>query len=167
MSDAADRLARSRLAILQQIERRERRGNSSREARNEGRRESRARAGAQAAGAAGHDDDYNDADSESGEGWFGNARSALRMWWRHHPAHMGLELATPMLSAYARKKPVQFLGIAAAVGAIVVVAKPWRLISATGLVMALLKSSQISSLVMSAMAGADFGRDRPPYDDDE
>ncbi|MES3004327.1 MAG: hypothetical protein V4787_26790 [Pseudomonadota bacterium] len=162
MSDAADRLARSRLAILQQIERREKRG-SGRDSRREGERaETRARA--QAAGDAGQDD-YDDRDSSGG--WFGNARNALRIWWRHHPAHMGLELATPMLSAYARKKPVQFLGIAAAVGAVVVVAKPWRLISATGLVMALLKSSQISSLVMSAMAGADFGQDRPPYEDDE
>ena len=48
----------------------------------------------------------------------------MRAWWRHHPAHMALELATPALSGYARRKPVQFLGIAAAVGAVVLVARP-------------------------------------------
>jgi hypothetical protein len=162
MSDAADRLARSRLAILQQVERREKRGQGGRrrDSRDEDEREPRR------ARADGDVDDEDGGGRESGGGWFGNAQHALRMWWRHHPAHMGLELATPMLASYARKKPVQFLGIAAALGAVVVVAKPWRLISATGLVMALLKSSQISNLVMSAMASADFGQDRPPYDDE-
>ena len=61
------------------------------------------------------------------------------------------------------RKPAQFLGIAAAVGAIVVIARPWRLISVTGLMVALLKSSQLSSVVMSAMSAADFktDHDRP------
>ena len=67
-----------------------------------------------------------------------------------------------MLETYARRKPLQFLGIAAAAGAVIVVARPWRLISATGLVMALLKSSQLSGLVMSAMSAADFEKDHRP-----
>jgi hypothetical protein len=75
---------------------------------------------------------------------------------------MGVELATPVLSAYARRKPMQYLGIAALVGAVFVVAKPWRLISATGIVVALLKSSQLSGLMMSAMSAADFRRDDRP-----
>lgn len=153
MSDAADRLARSRLAILQQLERREgRRGERSAEKREQ-ERVRRVAAG-----------EPEEQESSRFGGWFGSVKNALNVWWRHHPAHMGVELATPMLSAYARKKPLQFLGIAAALGAVVVVARPWRLMSATGLVVALLKSSQISNLVMSAMAGADFGKDQPPYE---
>jgi len=64
----------------------------------------------------------------------------------------------------ASRKPAQFLGIAAAVGAVVMIAKPWRLISLTGVIVALVKSSQLSNVVMSAMSAADFHRDRPPMD---
>ena len=73
---------------------------------------------------------------------------------------MGLELATPALSAYAGRKPLQFLGIAAAAGAVVVIARPWRLISVTGLLVAIAKSSQLSTVLMSALSAADYQRDR-------
>jgi len=146
MSDASDRLARSRLAIIEQIERRER----PRGARNAERERARAQ---------GTEWD----ESHRGGGWFGSVKHAIGTWWRHHPAHMGLELAAPVLSSYASRKPLQYLVIAAAVGAVVAIARPWRLISATGLAMALVKSSQLSSLVMSAMSAADFPKDRRPF----
>lgn len=149
MSDAGDRLARSRLAIIQQVQRRERRPGRDDRQRGRAQRE-----------ATGSDSDGE----ESGGGWFGHVRHALGTWWRHHPAHMGVELATPLLSSYARSKPLQFLGIAAAVGAALMVARPWRLISATGLVVALLKSSQLSTLLVSALSAADLGKDDRPYD---
>ncbi len=94
--------------------------------------------------------------------WFARFKRAAVAWWRSHPARLGVELATPVLSGYAARKPAQFLGIAAAVGAIVMVARPWRLISVTGLIVALLKSSQLSSVVMSAMSAADFKKDHEP-----
>ena len=59
---------------------------------------------------------------------------------------------------------MQFLGISALVGAVIVVTRPWRLISATGIVVALLKSSQLSGLLMSAMSAADFRKDERPYE---
>lgn len=147
MSDAADRLARSRLAIIEQLHRREKRHGG-----DDGKREQqRARGEPEWSG----DDDAGDGIA----GWFGGIKHALGTWWRHHPAHMGVELATPLLSSYARRKPVQFLGIAAAVGAVVVVARPWRLITVGGLLAALLKSSQVSGLLMSALSAADFQKD--------
>jgi hypothetical protein len=146
MSGAGDRLARSRLAIIEQVQRRERKAG--------GREHARLRRRAEPEGA------YED----SGEGWFGHINRALRTWWRHHPAHMGVELATPILSSYASRKPMQFLGISAALGAVFMIARPWRLISATGIVVALLKSSQLSGLLMSAMSAADFQKDEGPYE---
>jgi hypothetical protein len=146
MSDAADRLARNRLAILDQIQPRER-----------SRRAGSARARERVA-----DDgppEYDEPASDGG-GLFGRIRYAASTWWRHHPAHMGVELATPVLSAYARRKPMQFLGIAAAVGALLVIVRPWRLISVTGLLVAIAKSSQLSTLVMTALSAADFQRDQ-------
>jgi hypothetical protein len=148
MSDAADRLAKTRLAIIEQIHRRERRPE---------------RRGSAAAEPDGLNGDAGWEASGSGPAsWFASAKRAATSWWRQHPAHLGLELATPALSEYAGRKPVQFLAIAAAVGAVAMIVRPWRLISATGLVMALLKSSQLSGLIMSAMSAADSPKDRPP-----
>lgn len=147
MSDAADRLARTRLAIVEHIDRRERRPERGR----------------MDEAASSRPDDLPEPDPGDGPGaWFSHLRIVAMRWWRQHPASLALELATPALSAYASKKPVQFLGIAAAVGAMVVIARPWRLISVTGLIVALAKSSQLSGLVMSAMSAADFQRDPPP-----
>jgi len=152
MSEAADRLARTRLAIIEQVQRRDRRG---------GGRDEREREHARARREAGEPESAYEA---PGEGWFDHIKRAIGTWWRHHPAHMGVELATPILSAYARRKPMQFLGISAALGAVVMIARPWRLISATGIVVALVKSSQLSGLLMSAMSAADFQKDNRPYE---
>ena len=144
MSDAANRLAFSRRAILEQIQRREprrRAADGDRSASWEDREEPH----------------------ERRRGRFARFRRAIGAWWRHHPAHLGLELATPALSEYAARRPFRFLGIAAAVGAVIVIARPWRLVSATGLLVALAKSSQLSGLVMSALSAADYPRDGPPY----
>lgn len=158
MSDAADRLARSRLAIIELVQHRERRH----ERRSEDEPEQGRARWWQLGGAGREAPVAGQEPGESPGGWFGHARQMLGTWWRHHPAHMGLELATPFLETYARRKPLQFVGIAAVAGAVIVVARPWRLISATGLLMALLKSSQLSGLVMSAMSAADFEKDHRP-----
>ena len=149
MSDSADRLARSRMAIIEQLQHKDRRREREQERYEE----------LQALGLP-----MDEGDAPPGEGWFGALRHALSAWWRHHPAHMAVQLATPALAGYAQRKPLQFIGIAAAAGAVVMLARPWKLISATGLLVAILKSSQLSGLVMSAMSAADFQKDhqRPP-----
>lgn len=157
MSDAADKLARTRLAIIAQAQSRERRHERRGASRSDGPRE-------QAGGDEEPRQEANGADRGGPAGWLRHARRVASSWWRHHPASMGLELVTPALSAYAARKPVQYLAIAAAAGAVVMLVRPWRLISVTGLIVAIVKSSQLSSVVMSAMAGADFGKedDEPP-----
>lgn len=149
MSDAADRLARTRLAILDQL----------RNDRPQGGKSQRRREREPAA-----DKEPEGEPEDGGDGRFGALRRAVSAWWRHHPAHLGLELATPALSAYAGRKPLQFLGIAAAVGALVVIARPWRLISVTGLLVAIAKSSQLSSVLLSALSAADYRKERDPYE---
>lgn len=149
MSDAADKLARTRLAIIAHVQRHE-----HRRGRGEDRDEREP----------GSDDrDWGQARHAAGVGgWFASLKRAAGTWWRHHPAHAGLELVTPVLSDYAARKPLQYLGIAALIGAGLVVARPWRLISVTGLLVALVKSSQLSSMVLSAISATDYGKDRPP-----
>jgi len=157
MSDAAEKLARTRLAIIAHLQARER--QHERDNIDFGDEPAQARAGEprRRGGREGRRPLHTAAAD-----WLGRARRIARTWWRHHPASMGVDMAKPVLSAYAARKPVQYLAIAAVAGAVLVVTRPWRLVSGTGLLLALLKSSQLSSLIMSAMAGADYGGEEKP-----
>lgn len=143
MSDASKRLARSRLAIIEHVHRRERRHDPRHEVEwtGEGEREAARQP------------------PPRGGGWLGRIRHAASTWWRHHPAHMAVELATPVMENYARRKPVQLLGIAALAGAALTFARPWRLISLSALLVAVVKSSHLPSVLMSALSAADFEED--------
>ena len=91
--------------------------------------------------------------SPSGGTW-GFLKHTLSSWWHHHPASMAAELAQPVVARYAQENPLKLLGIAAAVGAAAVVLRPWRLISVGGLLLAALKSSELSAAVLSMLSGA-------------
>ena len=77
----------------------------------------------------------------------------VQAWWRHHPAKVALEIAEPVLNQYAKNKPYQLLGIAAAAGAAAVLVRPWRLVSVTGLLLATLKSSGLANVALSFVSG--------------
>lgn len=150
MSEASDKLARTRQAILEHVARKQRKHDPREEPAQD---------------SPGWDDDERDAREARAQprggrgGWFGHLRHVLRTWWRHHPAHMAVELANPLMRGYARRKPLQLLAIALAAGAALTFARPWRVISITTLIVALLKSSQLSSLFMAAMSAADYRKD--------
>lgn len=154
MSDAKDakaKLARSRQAIVDHIARRERRHDPRMQSPQ-----------------GGYEDLGSFADEElpePGAGWLGHLGHAARTWWRYHPAHMAVDLASPMMRSYARRKPLQMLAISLGLGAALTFARPWRLISVTTLLVALLKSSQLSHLLTAAMSAADYRKDasRPEW----
>jgi hypothetical protein len=147
MSDAADKLARTRLAIIEHVHRKEIRKDRR--------------------GAAAHDEEGDpwsaaeEAAASGGGGWFSRVSSAARSYWRHHPARMGLQMATPALSAYARRHPGAYVSVAAIAGAVFMIVRPWRLISITGVLVALAKSPQLASVVMSAVSGGGYDDDDP------
>lgn len=136
----AERLALSRLAIIEHLERRERRHDPHSVERDEPR--------------AKHNNGMARPPRRAGRGWFGGAVNAAKTWWNHHPAQLALELATPALQSYARRKPFQLLGISAAFGAALVLTRPWRLVSLTSVLIAVVKSSQLTSVVMAALTDA-------------
>lgn len=72
-------------------------------------------------------------------------------WWRRHPANAALQLARPALARRAREKPAQLMLAAAATGAVLVVVRPWRLLSTTALLALLLKTSDVADVVTSLM----------------
>ena len=149
MTAAGDRLARSRLAIIEHVHRKEKppRGAALR-ARGE-KEDGEPWEAAEAAAASG------------GGSWFSRIARAAKSYWRHHPARMGVQMATPVLSHFARQKPAAYVGIAAVAGALIMVARPWRLVSVTGVLVALAKSPQLAGVVRSAMSGGSWGDDDP------
>ena len=146
MSAASDKLARNRRAILEHVARRQRRHDPREQA-------------AQGFSEEGYAFSGTAPPPDEGNGWFGHLRHAVRTWWRYHPAHMAVDLASPLMRGYARRKPLQLLAISLAAGAALTFARPWRLISLTTLIVALLKSSQLSNLFMAAMSAADYQKD--------
>jgi hypothetical protein len=148
VSEASDKLAASRQAILAHVARRQRRHDPHEED-----------ATGMEAGYAHAADEEEDDPRDWGGGWFGHMRRAVRTWWRYHPAHMVVDLASPLMRSYARRKPVQLLAISVAAGAALTFARPWKLISLGTLAVALLKSSQLSSLLMAAVSAADYRKD--------
>ena len=78
-------------------------------------------------------------------------KQAVASWWQYHPAHIAVEAGRPYLTAYASNKPLQMLGIATGVGALLVLVKPWRLVSLTGLAVTAFQSSNLPASLMSLL----------------
>ncbi|RZL68272.1 MAG: hypothetical protein EOP77_01875 [Variovorax sp.] len=83
--------------------------------------------------------------------WASVARNVGERWWRRHPANAMGQLARPLLERYARKQPFKLVAAASAVGALAVLVKPWRLLSVTAVLAALLKTSDVADVVNSLM----------------
>ncbi|RSZ47128.1 MULTISPECIES: hypothetical protein [unclassified Variovorax] len=83
--------------------------------------------------------------------WLAVGRSVVERWWRRHPAHAVGQLARPVLEHYAHKEPAKLMAAAAATGAVLVLVKPWRLLSATAVVAAVLKTSDVADLINTLM----------------
>ena len=67
------------------------------------------------------------------------------------PAHAAGQLARPVLEHYARKQPAKLMAIAAATGAALVLVRPWRLLSVTAVLAAVLKTSDVADVVNTLM----------------
>lgn len=91
-------------------------------------------------------------DGSNRPSWWGTCSDVIATWWKYHPAHIALDLASPAISRRVREKPVQMLALAAGAGAIVAITRPWRLVSVTGIALALLKSSRLPGTLMTLLA---------------
>ncbi|MDM0051810.1 hypothetical protein [Variovorax sp. J22R115] len=83
--------------------------------------------------------------------WGAVAQNVARRWWRRHPANAVAQVARPLLERYAREEPAKLMAAAAGVGALLVLIKPWRLLSITAVVAAALKTSDTADLVNTLM----------------
>ena len=78
-------------------------------------------------------------------------KQAVRIWWFRHPASSVVELARPLLTDYARAHPFKLLGLSAGLGATAVLVRPWRVVSVGGLLVAAVKSSGLSGILLSLL----------------
>ncbi|NDZ16218.1 hypothetical protein C7T35_13905 [Variovorax sp. WS11] len=83
--------------------------------------------------------------------WASVARSVVQRWWRRHPANAAGQLARPLIERYAREQPAQLMAAAAGAGALIVLIRPWRLLSITAVLAAVLKTSDVADLVTTLM----------------
>lgn len=88
----------------------------------------------------------------SGQSMLGKIKYAARMWWHRHPASAAVELASPLLDDYASVHPFKLLGISAAAGAALVIVRPWRMMSASALLVAAVKSSGLSNTLFTMLS---------------
>lgn len=77
--------------------------------------------------------------------------SLTRRWWRRHPVNAVGQLARPLLERCAREQPAKLVAVAAATGAALALIRPWRLLSITAVVAAVLKTSDVADLVTTLM----------------
>ncbi len=95
---------------------------------------------------------------DASSGTWSLVKTVVTSWWHNHPAHVAMDVLKPLMQTYARDKPLQLLGVSAGVGVAVAVLRPWRLISLTGLLLAAVKSAEVSGMVKSLLT-----RDSAPH----
>jgi len=90
--------------------------------------------------------------SSSRHSIFGTIRYAVHMWWNRHPASAAVELASPLLTDYARENPFKLMGISLAAGAALVMVRPWRMVSISTLLITAVKSSGLSNTLITMLS---------------
>jgi hypothetical protein len=87
----------------------------------------------------------------SGIDWGSVVQNSAAAWWHEHPLRAGTMLIRPSIEQYARKRPLQSVAIAAAVGAGLILFRPWRLVSASALVLSLYRSTNLAGMASSLL----------------
>ncbi|MDM0078500.1 hypothetical protein QTH90_29115 [Variovorax sp. J2P1-59] len=75
----------------------------------------------------------------------------LARWWRRHPASTALELMEPSLSRFAHRHPAKLMAYSACAGGLLVLLKPWRLLSVGAAVALLFRASDLSGAIHTAL----------------
>lgn len=91
--------------------------------------------------------------------------SVVGQWWRRHPINSVAALAQPVLEGYARRSPGKLVACSAGLGCLLVVLKPWKLLSVGAVFALLFKGSDIVAMVTGALntSGFDTSQAREPH----
>lgn len=92
-------------------------------------------------------------------------RGVLARWWSRHPLNSAVDLGRPFLEDMARRQPGKLVACGAGAGALLMVIKPWKLLSLATLLSLAFRTSDLTGLIAGAFSGPDHGDDDPPFDD--
>ena len=102
------------------------------------------------------DPDSLDQSRQNSVGKLALIKHALRIWWHRNPASTAVELASPLLNDYAKTHPFKLISISAGIGAALVVIRPWRMVSTGTLVTTAIKSSGLTSALISMLSSVAY-----------
>lgn len=94
----------------------------------------------------------------------GVRHSVVGRWWRRSHLSTATELATPFLQHYAQRHPARLMAYAAGTGSLLVLVKPWRLLSLSMVVGLMVRSTDIAGLISEYLV-PELGDTRHPRDD--
>ncbi len=90
--------------------------------------------------------------------------AAVGAWWEQNPLSVVPRLAKPLITEQVRKHPWQAVGIAAAVGGVIVLLRPWRRLPVANMAGALLRTTSLSAVTAAALAAMQASMSQ--HDDD-
>jgi len=91
-------------------------------------------------------------------GWLKLGQRLAGHWWRRHPLHAAGQLARPLLERAAHERPVALMVAAAATGGVLVLTRPWRLLTVSAAIAALFKTSELAGVINTLMHREPFPR---------
>ncbi|RZI54267.1 MAG: hypothetical protein EOP12_03825 [Pseudomonas sp.] len=95
--------------------------------------------------------DRNPRPSTQASLWRVLSHKAIKAWWSHHPVNTALQLVQPALQPYARKHPAAVIGGGMALGAVLYVVRPWRLLSVSTLAVMVLRGPALPRKIFSLL----------------
>lgn len=91
-------------------------------------------------------------------------RGVLARWWSRHPLNSAVDLGRPFLEDMAQRQPGRLMAYGAGTGALLMVIKPWKLLSLATVLSLAFRTSDLTGLIAGAFGGPDDD-DEPPFDD--
>lgn len=92
-------------------------------------------------------------------------RGVLARWWSRHPLNSAVDLGRPFLEHMAQRQPGRLMAYGAGTGALLMVIKPWKLLSLATVLSLAFRTSDLTGLIAGAFGGHDDDDDEPPFDD--
>lgn len=86
----------------------------------------------------------------------------LARWWRRHPASTALELMVPSLARFAHRHPAKLVAYSACTGGLLVLLRPWRLLSVGAAFALLFRASDLSGALYTALRSSGREIAEPP-----
>lgn len=91
-------------------------------------------------------------------------RGVLARWWSRHPLNSAVDLGRPFLENMAERQPGRLMAYGAGTGALLMVIKPWKLLSLATVLSLAFRTSDLTGLIAGAFSSHDDDDDEPPFD---